>query len=319
MSLPTLLVHADWSVKPEKRWMSVIERRRNGRFTACPPEPVGTLGSLMERLADRAHHIRPGGRIFLGIDVPIGLPSAYAAKAGIGSFLSALPRFGRGEWEDFYNVAARPEEIAHVRPFYPLRPGGARQQHLLRGLDVPSMEVLLRRVERRTSDRPAASTLFWTMGARQVGKAAISAWRDLLAPTLNERPGEVAVWPFDGRLDSLIREHPLTVAEVYPAEACVQLGLGPPGRRWSKRSAQDRTVHCGALTGWAQARALHLHPTLTACLENGFGDRPEAEDQFDSVVALFSMLEVVQGRRSAGVPDCAVVQSVEGWILGQQP
>ena len=48
-------------------------------------------------------------------------------------------------------------------------------------------------------------------------------------------------------------------------------------------------------------------------------DRPDGEDRFDSVVALFSTLDVVLGHRSEGTPDDADVRSVEGWILGQAP
>ncbi len=39
--------------------------------------------------------------------------------------------------------------------------------------------------------------------------------------------------------------------------------------------------------------------------------------RFDAVVGLFAMLEVVTGRRAAGVPkDDENVRKVEGWILG---
>ena len=319
MSLPTLVVHADWSMRPERRWMCVAELRGGDRYMVSDPEPVGPPESLLARMATRARATGGEARVLVGIDVPIGLPSAYAERAGIDSFLTALPVFGREAWTNFYRVAEGPEEISALRPFYPKRPGGARQEHLLQSLEVHDMCALLRRVERATEHRAAAAPVFWTIGARQVGKATITAWRDVLAPALSVTDGDVAVWPFDGRLHDLLARHRVTIAEVYPAEACVQLGLGPPGRVWSKRSRHDRGSHAGALDQWARSRGDRLTPTLVASIRDGFGDRPDAEDRFDSVVALLSMIDVVRGYRSEGAPDDDEIRGIEGWILGQAP
>lgn len=319
MSPPTLIVHADWSVRPDRRWMCVAESTDGEHYTVSAPEPVGSTTSLLARLTTRARAKDDEPCVLIGVDVPIGLPSAYATRAGIDSFLRALPRFGHGPWADFYHVAEQPDEISACRPFYPKSPGAARQKHLLDALHVHDMNALLRRVERATEHRAAAASLFWTMGARQVGKAAIAVWRDVLAPALSTAARDLAVWPFDGRLHELLRRHQMTIAEVYPAEACVQLGLGSPGRRWSKRSREDRVAHAGALHQWAQSRGVRTTPALVAAIRDGFGDRPDGEDRFDSVVALFSMIDVVEGRRSEGAPDCPDIASVEGWILGQTP
>lgn len=299
--------------------MCVAESTVGEGYTVSAPEPVGSARSLLARLATRARARDAEPRVLVGIDVPIGLPTTYAARAGIDCFLRALPRFGQDVWADFYHVAERPEEISEYRPFYPQRPGAARQKHLLEALHVRDMNALLRRVERATEHRAAAASVFWTMGARQVGKAAITAWRDVLAPALSTAAHDLAVWPFDGRLYDLLSRHEITIAEVYPAEACVQLGLGSPGRRWSKRSRDDRVAHAGALGQWARSRGVHLTPNVVTAIRDGFGDRPDGEDRFDSVVALFSMLDVVGGRRSEGAPDCPDIASVEGWILGQAP
>ncbi len=319
MILPTLVVHADWSLRPERRWMCVAESRDDRRYTVSAPEPVGPSGSLLARLSDRARQTGNEIRVLLGIDVPIGLPTAYAVGAGIDSFLRALPRFGHGAWANLYDVAERPEEISHHRPFYPMRPGGARQQHLVQALDVHDMDALLRRADRATEHRAAAAPVFWTMGARQVGKAAITAWRDVLAPAVSTAAFDVGVWPFDGPLIELLRDHQVTLAEVYPAEACVQLGLGAPGHGWSKRSQPDRAMHAAPLHQWSISRGVGLDPALAASIDDGFSDRPDGEDRFDSVVALFSMLDVVRGHRPEGAPDDADVRYVEGWILGQAP
>ena len=144
-------------------------------------------------------------------------------------------------------------------------------------------------------------------------------WRDVLTPAVSTAAPDVAVWPFDGPLLELLRDHQVTIAEVYPAEACVQLGLGAPGSGWSKRSQPDRAAHAAPLREWANSRGVGLDPALATSIDDGFNDRPDGEDRFDSVVALFSMLDVVLGHRSEGTPDDADVRSVEGWILGQAP
>lgn len=83
--------------------------------------------------------IAPGNSKLLGFDFPIGLPIAYASQAGIDDFRSFLPEFGQGEWESFYLPATTPDEISLRRPFYPRRPGGTKQQHLIEALGVSSM------------------------------------------------------------------------------------------------------------------------------------------------------------------------------------
>lgn len=91
---------------------------------------------------------------------------------------------GKGPWADFYNPAARADEISLVRPFYPRAPGGTSKQQLLDALGVGCSEELLRLCDRPTAARGKACEIFWTLGANQVGRAAIHGWRDLLAPAV---------------------------------------------------------------------------------------------------------------------------------------
>ncbi len=80
--------------------------------------------------------------------------------------------------------------------------------------------------------------MFWTLGAKQVGKAAICGWRELLAPAL--RRNEISLWPFEGDLTELLKEARIVVAETYPAETYSHLGI-PAGfgkRRQEGRSQQ---------------------------------------------------------------------------------
>ena len=201
MSAPALVVHADWSVHPGKRWMAQAVRRPGGGYLALPPTPVGALEDFWFRL----EQMGGDGPIMVGFDFPIGLPAAYAKQAGIEDFATALAGFGQGRWRDFYEVAAQPEQIALTRPFYPARPGGRSRRQLVDGLRLETWQGLHRRCDGATAGRQAACPMFWTLGGNQVGKAMIVGWRDLLAPA--RRAGvDVAIWPFDGALADLLAQ-----------------------------------------------------------------------------------------------------------------
>lgn len=280
------VVSADWSVNPAKRWMAVAERegeRWTVRDVTRVPDPPLLL-------------IPREGRTLLGFDFPIGVPDAYATRAGVERFVDLLLEAGRGRFAAFYEPATTPEEISITRPFYPRRPGGTSRAQLSGALGLDDPEQLYRQCERRTARRDAASPLFWTLGAKQVGRAAIAGWRDVLVPALRSEDYDVALWPFHGELAMLSRTHRVVACETYPAEAYRHLGF--PRRGWSKRNEADRRRLIG--------RALL--------------DGPAGEDPFDALVALRHMLDVVAGRLPAHPfaewpPGLA---AREGWILGQQ-
>jgi hypothetical protein len=274
------------------------------------PAPDAFLRSVVDARLDR-------GSALAGFDFPIGVPRRYAAIAGISNFLDALPRFGHEEWRDFYRVAERPEEVTPWRPFYPQRPGGTSQRDLTAGLGVASIDELLRACERRTAARRAACSMFWTLGGNQVGKAAISGWRDVLAPAMRDDTLKVAIWPFAGPLDQLLAMPQLVVAETYPAEFYGHLRIALRG---SKRRQQVRQDESAAFASWLANNAGRVEFTEGAqrVVESGFGGLSDGEDQFDAFVGLIGMLNIVIGRRSAGDPDPASAEaSIEGWILGQ--
>jgi hypothetical protein len=311
MTKPALVVHADWSVHPGKRWMARAVRQPGGGYLALPPAPVGVLDGFFAGLAAGADP----GAILVGFDFPIGLPAAYARRAGIEHFATALSGFGEGRWRDFYNVALNPEQIALTRPFYPDRPGGRSRRQLLDGLGLETWDSVHRRCDRSTPSRLAACPMFWTLGGNQVGKAAIVGWRDLLAPA--RRDGvDLAIWPFDGALGDLIHSHRFVVAETYPGEVYGHLGLSLRGRG-GKRSQAARSANAPLLLEWAKRADLALAPALRAEITAGFGSRPGADDRFDAVVGLFGLINVVGGARPSGEPDDQIPRRIEGWILGQ--
>ena len=309
---PQLVVHADWSASPSKRWLARAELR-GGQFVAHAPEPVGDPAALLADVRAQAGD----DCVLVGFDFPIGVPARYAERAGIDSFLELLPRLGEGRWSRFYDVAENTREIAIERPFYPRRPGGTSQRDLCDALGVATIDELRRVCERATGDRRAASPLFWTLGAQQVGRAAISGWRDVLAPVVRDQTLDVRVWPFSGPLEALLEPGSVVVAETYPAELYDHLGVR--FHTAGKRAQAARAANAAALTGWADRSGVVLESELRAALADGFGPRGDGEDAFDAVVGLLGMLNVVSKRRLPGEPDDLRVRAVEGWMLGQAP
>lgn len=305
------LVHCDWSKHAEKRWMA--QANWDGRhYVVSTPTGVGALENFFGRVREG---VREGETVLVGFDFPIGLPFAYANQAAITSFKDALLRFGSVGWERFYDLCTARSEINVQRPFYPFRPGGTSPAHLVEALGVRDLLDLLRQCERPYPGRNAASHLFWTLGAKQVGRAAISGWRDLLGPALRNNSGTVAIWPFDGTVSELVRRAPIVVAETYPAEAYAHVGIARTG--WSKRVQSDRKKHGATLVGWAKDREVVFDGETEAQLNAGFGPSDDGEDPFDALVGLCSMIDVALHRRASGEPDLASVRTVEGWILGQ--
>jgi hypothetical protein len=308
---PALIAACDWSAADDKRWMATAVRE-NGHYYLFPPEPVGPVSRLFADLRDRAGT----GAVLAGFDFPIGLPRVYAQNAGIRSFVDALREFGSGEWADFYTVAATAGEISLRRPFYPPPSSvrGERSKMSLAKLTGGNPEALLRRCDRPTASRQVASELFWTLGAKQVGRAAITGWRDLLAPSLDK----IAIWPFaNTNLDELISQGSTVVAEIYPAEAYHLAGVRfTPGS--GKGSQAGRRAHAAALWKWCEENPVRPSGKLLSMIEDGFGNSSVGADMFDAVLGLFEMIRVVKGL-PAGVPeDDEAVRTVEGWILGLQ-
>jgi hypothetical protein len=306
--MPTLVVHADWGSTPRNRYMT-LAILKEGQYLAREPELVGDPKTLLERMRAIAGE---QGAILIGFDFPIGLPVAYARRAGVHDFLAVLPELGRGNWADFYALAERPDDINLRRPFYPYRPGGTRRQHLVDALGVGSEEDLLRRCERAYGGRYAASSIFWTLGAKQVGRAAIIGWREVLTPAL---VSGAAIWPFHGELHNLVARGRTVIVETYPAEFYKHLGivLGPGG----KRSQETRRATAAALLRWAGDAGVELSPALRGEVEDGFGASADGEDRFDATVGLFGMLNVALGRRAPGEPEDQQTRKIEGWMLGQ--
>jgi hypothetical protein len=189
--LPAVVAHADWGTAPGKRQVAVAR-------LAAGVEPVagdlagGVAGDAAEYVvtslarapdgdspaSDLLHGLAAAafpGLAVAGFDFAIGLPRGYARAARITSFPEFLDVLGSPPWEEFGHVAAQAGEIALGRPFYPATSGGTRRDHLYQGLGLTARDL------RRRCEGNDAETLFWTLGSKQVGKAALTGWQLLAA------------------------------------------------------------------------------------------------------------------------------------------
>ena len=305
--VPDLAAHADWSIDPRKRWITVAHRAPAG-WTLAAPRPVGDPRTLLARLTQEARH----GPVALGVDLPIGVPRAYAAVLPEDDF----PAFLRATRQrpDFFTVCRTLEDVSADRPFYPAHAvaGMTRLSHAL-ALGLADAAELCRACDKATAERPAGAPLFWTLGANQSGKAALAAWQSLLLPAL-ENGAPLRLWPFEGPLRSLLSPGSVAMAETYPAEAMRHLGIRLRG---SKRRQSDRRAITAALLAAMDQQSATPDDAMRQALTDGFGVDPAAEDRFDSVLGVLCLLNVLAGNRPDTAPDDPWIQRWEGWVLGQ--
>lgn len=296
------LVHSDWSVLPAKRWTAVARPSQGGWLieSLAPTPPSGQF------LDDC---FKQGTRTLAGFDFPIGLPKAYTETTGL-DFLDLLSNPCSARAHRFFAPAETLFEISPAQPFYRTHPAGGRHRDLYERLGCASFDELLRECDKATESRLRAESIFWTVGAKQVGKAALCGWREILIPA---RRRGARLWPFDGPLAALDSDT-LTIAEAYPAEASRHVGIkGAIG----KRSQQGRRAGGHILHEWASRHRVRFDPEIEQRMRNGFGARGDGEDAFDALAGLCGMIEVVDGRRAEMPADSIASGKTEGWILGQ--
>ena len=296
------LVHSDWSKSLKKRWTATAHLRSGVwfvdelRITLSPHE-------FLEVLFDDAF------KTLAGFDFAIGLPASYLVEIE-PDFFQLLSLLGQEPWHEFALVANSPDEITRYRPFYPNRSQrGVKRVDLARRLEI-NFDELFRACERATLSRSEASPIFWTLGGKQVGKATLSGWKDILAPA---RKRGAKLWPFEGPLPSLASTT-LTLAETYPAEAYQHIGLT---RTIRKRSQGGRRTAGITMLEWAARHDVRLASEIQTLVADGFGELPSGEDPFDATAGLLGMIEVVEGRRAEAPSSMTFLKDSEGWVLGQ--
>ena len=302
-----VILHADWSINPNKRWVAMAERRQSGwEISSLAIAPCNLTAKLLEAARDK--------RVLAGFDFPNGVPAKWANKVKLGSFPSFLDQLSKDPDPAFFKVAGSQNEISPERPFYPATAkAGVKQEHLYQRLGFQSFNELRRKCEARTDNRKHACPLFWTLGANQVGKGAISGWREVVIPCVK---AGARLWPFDGELGSE-NSTGLTIAETYPAEMYGWLGIKFQGKG-GKRSQAKRREFIQTIRAYMEKRSISLSPDVSAQLQDGFGAAADGEDRFDAFCGACGMIEIANGCRAAGAPPDPDIRNFEGWILGQK-
>ena len=300
-----MIFHADWSINPNKRWVAVAEMRQSGwEIFSLKIAPANLADLLLEHARNK--------RVLAGFDFPIGVPAKWADKMKLESFPHFLDQLRNNAYPAFFKVAGSQCEISPERPFYPaVAKAGVRREHLYGGLEFQEFNELRRKCEARTDHRQAACPLFWTLGANQVGKGAISGWQEVVIPCVK---AGARLWPFDGEL-GLESSKGLTIAETYPAEIYGWLEIDSI-RKAGKRNPDARKAVANQILTWASSKGVSIAPTLQEIVKNGFGEKPEGEDLFDAFCGVCGMIEVASGCRHHGAPTDEAIRKHEGWILG---
>ena len=301
---PAVIAHADWSKSKAKRWICTATLA-DGRYRVQPAQPVDDPARLLDALLQQAAR----GTALAGFDFPIGLPRAFANAAGIRGFAETLPMLGKAEWAEFFWSRRVPRRS---------RSGDRNRAQLWRGLQFQSADDLYRACERRTAARAAASSLFWTLGAKQAGRAAIAGWQEVLQPAMKRFGRGLGLWPFDGPLTHLLTSRQIVVCETYPANGYTLVGLDSSRGRWSKRRPADRRAWAPTLLRWARGHSIAISDELARQIRAGFGNHADGEDPVDSLIGLFSMIDVVQNRAADRIPMMPADLAVEGWMLGHR-
>lgn len=262
----------------------------------APPELL--IASLLARFG-------PASRGVLGLDVCLGLPIAYANAAGVEDFVTLLPQLGQPPWHQWYDVAETADDISLHRPFYPLKGGRKKMDDLVEALGLLNRDALRRHCDYDpTTGKRWGSPLFWTMGAAQVGKASLHAWRHVITPALSSP--NVCLWPHQ---HDLLDTAQITIAEAFPTAYYNALGLQPG----SKRQPTTYPQHIQTLQVWSQSfkHPIIIEPTIFDLWQNG----QMGEDAFDSLIGCLGMLDAWFHQRLNPHPD-PLIRGIEGGVWG---
>lgn len=298
-------------MRPRARWV-VRADDHGGHWTLSAPErwDPARHGALLLQPAEQP--------TLAAFDLPVGVPVAWAERAGVRSFRDLLAAIGAPPWDRFAEPAATSDQISLHRPFYPRRPGGTSQAQLVHGLGLDSPDQLRRACDHGVPGLlGAASPVFWLVGAQQVGKGALSAWTDVIGPAA--AAAHVRLWPADGDLAALMTPGAVVIAESYP-RAAYTWPLGFPRSGWSKRRQADRRRRSREALAWVSGSGLAIAPSreMRQALDAGFGPHAWGEDPFDAAMGALQAIAILEGlvpEMPRGLP--RTTRQVEGWILGR--
>ncbi len=235
--------------------------------------------------------------ILIAADLPIGLPTQPADVYEAVKATTFLEWLGATQnrlaasqetWREVL-IAAGVGQRSALRPFVSIKKGDKTDRIRAKRLcDVAS---------------EAESVYCVDHGGKQVGRAALQFWFEVLWPLREQFRGRVAVWPFEP-----CQGADIIVAECYPAE-CQRIVYGT-----TIKKRQPLEV-AKALTG-----LLHDSGRTRNIPHETWVHAASSEDEFDMFTTAFALRELLaNGENVFWHPrDFPACTAMEGWILGLQ-
>jgi hypothetical protein len=269
-------VFADWGKEAAKRaaWVADVASRNVRPL----PHRQWSLHALLEVARER----RGQGPVLIAIDAVLGVPAAYwqAARSlarwrHCRHFLDLLTVVA--DEDAFWSTARSAAEWRVDRPFHAVPAGkGSRSAFGERAGFA---------LERRTDRLCGAKPPFCVSGIPgTVGSGTRALWREL-APLLRGRC-DFSVWPFEGPLDSLLRDGAIVLAEAYPGiaytvvlEEDARSALLNVGK--TKQRIRDAALGRLGSMRWLQQRGVSLE---------GLPAARTSEDDFDALFGAAALL-----------------------------
>ena len=270
--------------RPIYRWDA--ESNRVSRVTMEPGHTaLDTFRAALDACDEQS-------QILVAADLPIGVPSepsdVYAdlAQPTFLNWLDAIADRCQGDCWRNKLIAGGVEQRSPDQPFVSLGKGQKRG-----GWDG----------KRRCDVIANAESLYAVdHGPKQVGKAALQFWFDVMIPMRADFPQQTAIWPFQDVTDAKI-----VFAECYPALCQRMLFDG----NVSKRNAVSVA---NALNDLADDSNYRTIADLSTWIHAA-----SSEDEFDMFVTAVAISDWVRGNESIfKAPDTTNVRTLEGWILG---
>jgi hypothetical protein len=330
---PSMIIHCDWSVDPNKQCLVVAQRSATGFYEVRGPQSVGGMTSkkgnkqshspLLDLIAESSSTAAGNaGGLWLGFDFPIGVPSGWAEKAGFRNFRDVLKRLSNDSAKMFEPCTTFNDASAD-RPFVENLRGEGIQAKWACRIGFPMQDRKLVGLK-RVCEVEGGQSLFWLVGANQVGKAALNGWRNILLPLLgigNENgpgnlpePSAIKLYPHDLAPNFAFQSdaNSVVIFETYPAIAWKMLCKRETYR---KTSTSDRKSIGSRIIEWADQLNASLVDGLRAEIESGF-DCKNGDDRMDALIGALHMIEVAQSGQLS-TPTTGVNLRLEGWILGR--
>jgi hypothetical protein len=232
--------------------------------------------------------------VLIAADLPIGLsaqPSDVCEAVGARTFL---------EWL----VATQDRLAAHRQTWREglIAAGVSRRTALRPFVSIGEGDQIARVRAMRVCDVATGAESVYCVdhGGKQVGRAALQFWFEVLQPLREQFKGRVAVWPFEPWEGADI-----VFAECYPAE-CQRIVYGA-----TIKKRQPLEV-AKALTGLLQAPARSRNIPAETWVHAA-----SSEDEFDMFTAAFALRELLgNGENIFWHPPDPACTTLEGWILG---